>query len=84
VQLLARFRNKCYCNPGSVGQPRDGDPRAAYALFDEGSIVLKRVSYDIDRIAEEMGRVGFEKYFFENLYCGRRIGGKTSSVRIVT
>ena len=27
---------KHYCNPGSVGQPRDGDPRASFALFDDG------------------------------------------------
>jgi putative phosphoesterase len=35
-------------NPGSVGQPRDGDPRAAYAVIDGGKIDLKRVSYPID------------------------------------
>ncbi|MBX6313385.1 MAG: YfcE family phosphodiesterase [Isosphaeraceae bacterium] len=35
-------------NPGSVGQPRDGDPRAAYAVIDNGKIELKRVAYPID------------------------------------
>jgi len=36
-------------NPGSVGQPRDGDPRAAYAILDTGTrtVELRRVSYDI-------------------------------------
>lgn len=35
------------CNPGSVGVPLDGDPRAAYALLpDEGPIELRRVEYD--------------------------------------
>lgn len=38
-------------NPGSVGQPRDGDPRAAYAIIEDGRIELKRVSYPIDEIA---------------------------------
>lgn len=35
-------------NPGSVGQPRDGDPRAGYAIFDskEREVTLRRVSYD--------------------------------------
>jgi predicted phosphodiesterase len=35
-------------NPGSVGQPRDGDPRAGYALYDsdEGTVECRRVSYD--------------------------------------
>jgi diadenosine tetraphosphatase ApaH/serine/threonine PP2A family protein phosphatase len=36
-------------NPGSVGLPFDGDPRAAYALLDPaGSFFLRRVEYDID------------------------------------
>lgn len=35
-------------NPGSVGQPRDGDPRAAYAVIDSNRIELKRVEYPID------------------------------------
>ena len=36
-------------NPGSVGQPRDGDPRAAYALIDteSGEVCLRRVKYDV-------------------------------------
>lgn len=36
-------------NPGSVGQPRDGDPRAAFALYDSnaGSLTLYRVDYDV-------------------------------------
>lgn len=35
-------------NPGSVGQPRDGDPRAAYAVLEDQQISLRRVEYDID------------------------------------
>ena len=38
-------------NPGSVGQPRDGDPRAAYAVIDNGRVELKRVEYDVERTA---------------------------------
>ena len=33
-------------NPGSVGQPRDGDPRAAFALIEDGTPSLHRVAYD--------------------------------------
>jgi putative phosphoesterase len=36
-------------NPGSVGQPRDGDPRAAYAVIDNGRIELKRAEYPIEQ-----------------------------------
>ena len=35
-------------NPGSVGQPRDGDPRAAYAIIDDNKIELKRVAYPVE------------------------------------
>jgi diadenosine tetraphosphatase ApaH/serine/threonine PP2A family protein phosphatase len=35
-------------NPGSVGQPRDGDPRAAYAIIEDGRIELKRIDYPIE------------------------------------
>jgi putative phosphoesterase len=36
-------------NPGSVGQPRDGDPRAAYAIIEDGRIELKRVAYPVEQ-----------------------------------
>jgi diadenosine tetraphosphatase ApaH/serine/threonine PP2A family protein phosphatase len=35
-------------NPGSLGQPKDGDPRAAYAVLEQGGLTLKRVEYDIE------------------------------------
>ena len=41
-------------NPGSVGQPRDGDPRAAYAIIENGRVEFHRVEYDIDRTVQHM------------------------------
>jgi protein phosphatase len=38
-------------NPGSVGMPKSGDPRAEYAIFDDGHIDLRRVAYDTERAA---------------------------------
>ena len=35
-------------NPGSVGKPCDGDPRAAYAVWEDGTVTLRRVEYDIE------------------------------------
>ena len=35
-------------NPGSVGNPRDGDPRAAYAIIDGNKVELKRVEYPVE------------------------------------
>lgn len=48
VQFHLDLGTQQILNPGSVGQPRDGDPRAAYAIIDNGCIELKRVEYDID------------------------------------
>lgn len=67
---------KTYCNPGSVGQPRDGDPRASFAIFDKLNFSLRRVEYDFKSLQQEMKNAGFEKYFYENLSIGARIGGK--------
>lgn len=67
--------NKLYCNPGSVGQPRDGDPRASYAIWDDGKFSIHRVQYDFRIIQKEMKSAGFEDYFSENLAVGVRIGG---------
>jgi putative phosphoesterase len=44
-------------NPGSVGQPLDGDPRAAYALWEDGQITLRRVKYDQSPVLAALGRL---------------------------
>jgi putative phosphoesterase len=48
MQFNLRAGDSIVLNPGSVGQPRDGDPRAAYAIIDDGRIELKRVAYPVD------------------------------------
>jgi putative phosphoesterase len=40
--------DKLVINPGSVGQPRDGDPRASYAVIEDYRVELKRVDYPIE------------------------------------
>ena len=40
--------DKLVVNPGSVGQPRDGDPRAAYAVIDDNRVELKRIDYPVE------------------------------------
>ncbi|MGB2875316.1 MAG: metallophosphoesterase family protein [Gaiellaceae bacterium] len=41
-------------NPGSVGAPLDGDPRAAWALYENGEIGFRRTAYDVERAAAQM------------------------------
>jgi hypothetical protein len=40
--------SKLVINPGSVGQPRDGDPRASYAIIQDYNVELKRVEYPVE------------------------------------
>lgn len=40
--------DKLVINPGSVGQPRDGDPRASYAIIEDFKVELKRIEYPIE------------------------------------
>lgn len=75
-QLIQRFDKKIYCNPGSVGQPRDYNAKAAYAIIDENEVFLYRTEYDINKIAEQMKDAGFTEYYYKNLYSGCRIGEK--------
>jgi diadenosine tetraphosphatase ApaH/serine/threonine PP2A family protein phosphatase len=60
-------------NPGSVGQPRDADPRAAFALFDSGARMLTfvRVPYDIATAQERILEAGLPPALAERLMLGR-------------
>ncbi|WP_435177533.1 metallophosphoesterase family protein [Halorussus sp. AFM4] len=60
VQHAEEYAEGVVLNPGSVGQPRDGDPRAAYAVLDleDRSVDLRRVEYDVDAVREEVEAVG--------------------------
>lgn len=51
-------------NPGSVGQPRDGDPRAAYALYslEDRTVEYRRAAYDIDRAATKIRAAGLPDF----------------------
>lgn len=59
-------------NVGSVGQPRDGNPDAAYAIYDtEESIVrIKRISYNYRKTQEKMRKAGLPEYLIDRLARG--------------
>ena len=60
-------------NPGSVGQPRDGDPTASYAVYDseEKSISHHRVIYDISTTQDKMRSHGLPDFLVDRLAQGR-------------
>jgi diadenosine tetraphosphatase ApaH/serine/threonine PP2A family protein phosphatase len=68
---LARAR--WLLNPGSVGQPRDGDPRAAYLLLDLDAqkASFRRVAYDIDQTQAEIRAEGLPDLLAERLSFGQ-------------
>ncbi|MBN1164669.1 MAG: metallophosphoesterase family protein [Candidatus Krumholzibacteriota bacterium] len=59
-------------NPGSVGQSRDGDPRASCCLFDgdKGTITFFRCEYDVEAEAEDIRKAGLPPYFADRLIEG--------------
>jgi predicted phosphodiesterase len=60
-------------NPGGVGQPRDGDPRAAWLLLDTESwkATWRRVEYPIDEAATAIEEAGLPRVLAERLYSGQ-------------
>ncbi len=62
-------------NPGSVGQPRDGDPRAAYAVICDGTIDFRRVEYDIDAAVEHLRASGVRGEALSIAELALRTGG---------
>lgn len=60
-------------NPGSVGQPRDGDPRAGYALYnpEEKFVTFRRVIYDVVTAQEKIRSAGLPDLLADRLALGR-------------
>jgi len=64
---------KYFVNVGSVGQPRDGDPRAAYVVYDlpQQTIELRRLEYDIPTAQRKIRAAGLPERLAERLATGR-------------
>ncbi len=60
-------------NPGSVGQPRDGDPRASVAVIDtdEKRLSIHRVAYDVETAARKIRQAGLPGFLADRLAIGR-------------
>ena len=73
THLSLRPESKYLLNPGSVGQPRDGDPRAAYGLVDTSakSVDLYRVDYAIETTQAKVIKVGLPEVLAQRLAVGR-------------
>jgi diadenosine tetraphosphatase ApaH/serine/threonine PP2A family protein phosphatase len=60
-------------NPGSIGQPRDGDWRASFAIYDEGQSLFTwhRIPYDVAKTQETIRRAGLPDFLADRLSAGR-------------
>lgn len=72
IPFVKRFSSGLIINPGSVGQPRDGDPRASYSIVDstERTVGNHRVSYDIETVARKIEESGLPRWLHERLKAG--------------
>jgi len=73
IAVKCEAGKKLLVNPGSVGQPRDGDIRASFAIWDEdrNRIEFYRVEYDLEATQEKMRAVQLPAYLIDRLAHGR-------------
>jgi len=72
IPYTVKRKDKLIINPGSVGQPRDGDPRASYLVLETDQLTaeLRRIEYSIDATAEAIDAAGLPHIFATRLYRG--------------
>jgi putative phosphoesterase len=62
-------------NPGSVGQPRDFNPRVSYAVIEDGKATIKRISYDIEKTVRDLEKSTLPKDVISRLTSILVVGG---------
>lgn len=71
--VVELHRGRWFVNPGSVGQPRDRDPRASYAIIDSADMTVSyfRVEYPVAEVQHQMKQIGLPVMLIERLALGR-------------
>jgi len=74
VPFVWKEEGKVVFNPGSVGQPRDGDPRASFAVLSveeqEVGVDIRRVEYDVQKAASKIREAGLPESHATRLFSG--------------
>jgi putative phosphoesterase len=74
MPMLYALDSEILGNPGSVGQPRDGDSRASFAILSvmeaEISFEIRRVEYNIASVSEKIIQAGLPRFLADRLYSG--------------
>ncbi len=71
IPMDRKIGEKRFVNPGSLGQPRDGDRRGAYAFFEGGELIFSRIEYDIDTTVDKMKEANLPSRAIRILRAGR-------------
>ncbi|MCM8761284.1 MAG: metallophosphatase family protein [Candidatus Omnitrophica bacterium] len=73
VKVKIEGNKKYVVNVGSVGQPRDGDPRASYVIYDDedNTVEIRRIIYDVERAQEKILKAGLPAWLATRLAEGR-------------
>jgi diadenosine tetraphosphatase ApaH/serine/threonine PP2A family protein phosphatase len=62
-----------FVNTGSVGRPKDGDPRAGYVILDSGDVEFRRVAYGAEAAADAIRDSDLPDYYADELLAGREL-----------
>jgi predicted phosphodiesterase len=73
LELTLNPQNKYIINVGSIGQPRDGDPRASFCVYDSdnGTVDIRRISYDLPLAQKKILEAGLPQFLAFRLALGR-------------
>lgn len=58
LPFVRQVGQRTVVNPGSLGQPKDGGPDASYAVWQDGQLYLRKVTYPVERTVSQIGRLG--------------------------
>ena len=74
IPVISKLENCTYVNAGSVGMPRDNDPRACFVVYDveADEFSIHRVEYDMEKLFELMDNAGFDDYYYGCLKTGAK------------
>jgi len=74
VPMKTRLMKMLIVNPGSVGLPQDGDARAAYAIWEDGVVTLRRVPYDVEETVRAYDGLGLPALILYQITGALRTG----------
>jgi len=72
--MIRGLRGARVLNPGSLGQPRDGDSRASYAILEDGRLELRRIRYDVEGVIGKIRELRLESWAEDQLIQILRTG----------